>query len=37
VIGVVLWLAALLGGAWALERMRKRRGELTDRQARRRR
>jgi hypothetical protein len=29
VIGAVLWLGALAGGVWALERMRKRRGDMT--------
>ena len=34
-IAVVLWLGALAGGLWALERMRKRRGELTAKRKRR--
>jgi hypothetical protein len=34
VIAAVFWLAALLGGVWGLERMRKRRGELTSRRKR---
>jgi hypothetical protein len=36
VIGGLVWLAALAGGVWALERMRKRRGELTSPKRRRR-
>jgi hypothetical protein len=29
VIGAILWVGALLGSAWALERWRRKHGELT--------
>jgi hypothetical protein len=29
VIGAILWIVALIGGAWALERWRRKHGELT--------
>jgi hypothetical protein len=36
VIGAVLWAGALVGGAWALERWRRKNAELTGRRARKR-